>query len=146
MSKILISACLVGENVKYNGKNNFHETAKKLVDDGLAVSVCPEVLGGLSIPRVPSEIIGDNVFTENGDDVTNEFMSGAQKTLEIALKHECDLAILQSRSPSCGSKVIYDGSFSRKLIEGQGVTTKLLREHGIRVVTLEEYIETLTNN
>ncbi len=137
----LISACLIGENCKYDGKNNFHEVAKDLFDKGLVIPVCPEQLGGMSTPRIPSEIVGDKVLSKEGLDVTNEFNLGAEKTLRIALENNAKYAILQVRSPSCGSKLVYDGSFTNKVIMGQGVTTKLLEKHGIKVITIEEYIE-----
>lgn len=137
---ILISACLVGENCKYNGGNNFHEKASELLRKGLAIYVCPEELGGLPTPRDPSEIKGSNVYSINGKDVTREFIRGAEETLKIAKENNVKLAILQSRSPSCGSKVIYDGTHTGRLIEGEGVTTKLLRQNGITVVNIEEYL------
>lgn len=137
----LISACLIGENCKYDGHNNLDIIAKALFDKGLAISVCPEVLGGLGTPRVPSEIMDGKVVSKEGIDVTKAFTIGAKKTLEIALKNKVEYAILQSRSPSCGSKQIYDGTFSGELIDGMGVTTKLLRENGIKVMTIEEFIE-----
>ncbi|QMS84590.1 DUF523 domain-containing protein [Candidatus Xianfuyuplasma coldseepsis] len=137
----LISACLIGEQVKYDGNDNFHEVAKQLVDHNLAIPVCPEVLGGMTVPRIPSEIVGDSVFSKTGEDVTHFFMNGAQKTLKIAKENHVTIAILQARSPSCGSKQVYDGTFSGRLIEGQGITTSLLEQHGIRVITIEEYIK-----
>ena len=139
--KYLISACLIGENCKYDGKHNYHEIANKLYLEKLAYPVCPEELGGLPTPRVPSEINGKNVVNKEGEDVTREFIFGAEKTLQIARKLGVSIAILQARSPSCGSKQIYDGTFSNQLIDGEGVTTKLLREHGIRVITIDEYIK-----
>ena len=135
----LISACLIGENVKYDGQNNYHNIARELYEKGLAIPVCPEVFGGMSIPRIPSEIQGDKVVSKDGLDVTDFFMKGAEKTLQIALKNNINIAILQSRSPSCGSKQIYDGTFTNTLIDGQGITTKLLEENGIMVITIEEF-------
>ena len=137
----IISACLIGENCKYDGNNNFHEVAKDLFDKGLVIPVCPEQLGGMSTPRIPSEIVGNKVLSKEWLDVTNEFSLGAKKTLKIALENNVKYAILQAKSPSCGSKFIYDGTFSNKLIKGQGITTKLLEKHGIKVITVEEYIE-----
>lgn len=137
----LISACLIGEHVRYDGKNNVHEVAKQLMDHNLAIPVCPEVLGGMTIPRIPSEIVGDNVRSKTGEDVTHFFMNGAKKTLDIAKKNHVNIAILQARSPSCGSKQVYDGTFSGQLIEGQGITTSLLEQHGIHVITIDEYIK-----
>lgn len=138
--KYLISACLIGENCKYNGENNLEKIAKLLFDKGLALPVCPEQLGGLSTPREPSEIVGNQVINKKGEDVTKEFMFGAVKTLDYALKNDIRIAILQARSPSCGSNKVYDGTFSNTLIEGEGRTTTLLRRNGIKVITIEEYI------
>lgn len=137
----LISACLIGENVKYNGLHNEHKVALELYQKGLAIPVCPEVLGGMSIPRLPSEISGDKVISKEGVDVSKHFYNGALKTLEIAQKNDIKIAILQARSPSCGSSQIYDGTFSDTLIDGQGKTTELLREHGIKVITITQYIK-----
>lgn len=138
---ILISECLIGNNVKYNGKNNFNEIAKKLFDEGQAVIACPEVLGGLPIPRTPAEIKGGKVISLDGVDVTDNYSEGAQKTLEIAQKYNVEFAILQERSPSCGVHKIYDGTFSNTLISGMGKTTELLEKHGIKVITIEEYMK-----
>ena len=138
--KYLISGCLIGENCKYNGGNNLENIAKALFDKGLALSVCPEQLGGLSTPRIPAERIGDKVISENGIDVTKEYNKGAQKTLKVALENNIKIAILQARSPSCGSKQIYDGTFSGTLIDGEGKTAQLLKANGIKVITIDEYI------
>ncbi len=139
--KYLMSACLIGENCKYDGGNNLHQVAKKLYDEGLVIPVCPEELGGLPTPRIPAEIVGNQVINQKGQNVTKEFQTGAIKTLEIAKKHNITVAILQSRSPSCGSKQIYDGSHTDSLVPGEGTTTKLLREHGIKVITIKDYIK-----
>ena len=101
---------------------------------GFLLSACPEVLGGLTTPRPAAEIqINGRVQTNQGADVTQAFIKGAEKTLALALKHQIKIVILTERSPSCGSSNIYDGSFSRTMIDGQGVTTKLLRDNGIAV-------------
>jgi uncharacterized protein YbbK (DUF523 family) len=142
----LISACLIGENVTYDGSNNYHSVAKELYDKGRVIPVCPEVFGGLPTPRVPAEIVGDNVITKHGVDVTKYFQRGALKTLQIAKENHVTLAILQARSPSCGSKQVYDGTFSGQLIEGEGTTTKRLREHGITVITIDEFVENYYGN
>jgi uncharacterized protein YbbK (DUF523 family) len=139
MSKILISACLCGENCKYNSGNNYNECAKKLVDSNKAIMVCPEVDGGLPTPRVPAEIQNGAVINKDLIDVTKEYEKGAKAALKTALENKVELAILQARSPSCGSSKIYDGTFSGTLIDGQGVTTKLLRENGIKVITIDQY-------
>jgi len=136
----LISACLVGVNCKYNGTTNLDEDLLRLFMEGQAIAICPEVLGNLSIPRDPCEIIKADdgsikVVTTSGKDVTSNFTAGARKTLDICKSAEIDKAILQSRSPSCGYGRIYDGTFSGKLIEGNGLTAQLLSEHGIKIYT-----------
>lgn len=131
--KILVSACLLGENCKYSGGNNYCEKVAKLADKFEIVPVCPECFGGLKTPRTPSEIVDGKVMTKDGIDVTREFEDGAEKTLYIA--NECNVcyAILKERSPSCGFKQIYDGTFSGTLTYGNGVTADLLYNNGIRI-------------
>ncbi len=140
MVKILVSACLLGENCKYNGKNNI--TSLKLVDYEV-FKFCPEVSGGLSIPRVPCEIKDDKVFSKSDIDCTKEFYLGAKKCLDLCLKENIKIAILKEKSPSCGVNFIYDGTFSNCLITGVGVTTKLLKENGIKVFSEDEWRETI---
>ena len=142
MEKILISACLVGDNVKYDGKNNKSDKIERLLEKYELVPFCPEVEGGLSIPRKPSERVKDRVKMEGGRDVTHQFESGAEKALNICLYVGIKIAILKENSPSCGSQNIYDGSFSHKLIPGEGVTTELLKKKGITVLN-ENEIDTL---
>ena len=134
----MVSACLIGENCKYNGKNNLNEKVLDYVKGHEVISVCPEVMGGLPTPRVPAEIVNGTVTTKDGRNVDMEFRAGAKLALEIAKKKQVDLVILQSRSPSCGPKQIYDGSFSGKKIEGQGVFAKLLMENGFSIIDVEE--------
>ena len=148
---ILVSGCLLGENCKYNGGNNYEPEVAERFKSGEVVSVCPESFGELPIPRPPAEIKGGDgadvwtgqakVVTEVGKEVTAQFIKGAQKTLELAQKHNCKLAVLKARSPSCGSQQIYDGSFSGQIKPGTGVTTALLVEQGIRVINEEETAE-----
>ena len=136
--KILVSACLVGKNCKYNGGNNLNQSVLDFIEGHKVIGVCPEQLGGLSTPRLPAEIVDGVVTNKEGISVDNEFRKGAQAALTIALDNKVDLAILQSRSPSCGVKEIYDGSFSGRKIEGQGVFAKLLAKHGIKVLDAED--------
>lgn len=136
----LVSSCLAGINCRYDGKNNLNKKVADLVKAGKAIPVCPEVLGGLPTPRDPSEIIVDEegnkrVVTAKGKDLTAEFKLGAEKTLQIAKILEAKKAILQQRSPSCGSGKIYDGTFSGNLISGRGLTAELLIAEGIEVLT-----------
>lgn len=132
--KLLVSACLLGENCKYNGGNNYDPVAASLRDRFELVPVCPERLGGLPTPRAPSERVGEKVLDREGADVTDAFRLGAEKALAIAKAHGVRRAVLQERSPSCGCGTIYDGSFSGKLIPGMGVTAQLLAENGIQVL------------
>ncbi len=136
--KILVSACLMGENCKYNGGNNENFNIKELLCGFDTVSVCPEVMGGLETPRSPSERLGDKVINREGKDVTENFKSGARKALDIALKNKCRLAVLKARSPSCSPDCIYDGSFSGKVVSGRGVTAELLIKNGIEVYSEED--------
>ena len=138
--KVLISACLAGINCKFNGENN-------LLDSGVLdeiskkyhlLFICPEVFGGLSMPREPAEIKDGLVVTKTAKDVSENFKFGAEICLKIAKLNGCKKAILKARSPSCGSGQIYDGSFSKKLIFGDGVAAKLLKENGILVFSEDE--------
>ncbi len=142
---VLISACLMGLNCKYNGGNNYHEKAVELVQKGEAIPICPEQLGGLCTPRHPAEIrILDNekyVINQEGEDVTDAFERGAEEVLKLAKELHITKAILKSKSPSCGKGKIYDGSFTGNLVEGNGVTAELLIKNGIEVQTLEEWLQ-----
>ena len=144
MEKILVSKCLAGFNCRYDGGNNLVPEIKQLFDSGLSVSVCPEQLGGLPTPRIPSERIGGRVVNREGADVTAEFTAGAEAALQIALELGCRTAILKSRSPSCGKGCIYNGKFTGERVPGNGVTADLLLQHGIEVLTEEEYLTRLT--
>lgn len=139
MKKIMVSACLLGDNCKYNGGNNYNEKIGNYLEDKEYVKVCPECLGGLSTPRSPSERINDKVINKDGLDVTEEFSLGARKTLEIANKENIEVAILKSNSPSCGYGSIYDGTFSNTLKKGNGVTTDLLLEKDIKVISSDKF-------
>ncbi|MDO4623650.1 MAG: DUF523 domain-containing protein [Eubacteriales bacterium] len=141
--KIMISACLLGENCKYNGGNNRQEQAAAFVQPHEVIKICPEVMGGLGIPRVPSEIGSDGiVYSKDGRNVDREFRLGAEKSLAIALREKPDLCILKSKSPSCGVHKRYDGTFTGTLTEAPGITAELLMRHGFRCIEpeqLEEY-------
>ena len=136
--KIMISACLAGENCKYNGGNNRNEKVLQLMAENEVITVCPEQMGGLPTPRVPSEIKEGLVTARDGRIVDAEFRAGAAKCLEIAGREQPDLIVLQSRSPSCGVKQRYDGTFSGTLVDGAGVTAQLLMENGFRCVDVED--------
>jgi len=153
MEKMLVSACLVGERVRYNGivKNFESQILKSWNRRGWVVAICPEVAGGLPVPRPRSEIAGSGgnqvlnghqkVIDIKGQDVTKYFLDGAQKALELASLLGIRFAILKEGSPSCGSNYIYDGSFSGIKKPGKGVTAALLEENGIRVFSENEILE-----
>lgn len=128
-----VSACLCGFPCRYDGKSKPDEKIKALYEEGRALPVCPEKLGGLTTPRTPCEIINGRVISSDGEDRTNEYLSGSQRVLELCKKHGIKKAILKQNSPSCGSTHIYDGTFSGTLIEGEGCLTALLRKNGIEV-------------
>jgi uncharacterized protein YbbK (DUF523 family) len=130
---ILVSACLLGEDCRYDGKSNYNEEIFKLSLKHNLIPVCPEQIGGLPTPRVPAEIKLDRVINKNGEDVTNEFICGANKTLEIAKAFDCKYAILKSISPSCGVFKIYSGNFDKVLVDGNGVTGDILIKNNIIV-------------
>ena len=136
--KIMVSGCLLGENCKYNGGNNYSKKVAEYIKGHEVISVCPECMGGLPTPRIPAEIVDGVVTNREGQVVDEEFRRGAKIALEIARKEQIDVAILQSRSPSCGSKQIYDGSFSGVKVDGQGVFAKLLKEHGFHMIHVED--------
>ena len=139
--KVMVSACLLGENCKYNGGNNLSEKVMKFIEGHEVISVCPEVMGGLPTPRTPSEIVNGVVTMADGRNVDVEFRKGAQIGFDLAKANNVDLVILQSRSPSCGVKQIYDGTFSGSKIDGQGVFARLLTENGFRIVDVEDLDE-----
>ena len=132
--KIMVSACLIGENCKYNGKNNKNEKVLALLEGNEVIPICPEVMGGLPTPRVPAEVVRDVVTTRHGRVVDQEFRRGARLSLAIAQREKPDLIILQSRSPSCGARQRYDGTFTGTLIDRPGVTAELLIENGFQPV------------
>ena len=136
--KIMVSACLAGENCKYNGGNNRNEKVLQLMAEHEVIAVCPEQMGSLPTPRVPSEIKDGVVTAKDGRIVDKEFCAGAAKCLEIAIREQPDLIVLQSRSPSCGVKQRYDGTFTGTLVDGPGVTAQLLIENGFRCVDVED--------
>ncbi len=141
--KIMVSACLLGQNCKYNGGNNLNEKVMRLLRSHEVIPVCPEIAGGLPVPRTPCEIVNGEILSAKGESKDREFRKGAAECLGIAKEKDIDLAILQSRSPSCGVKQVYDGSFSGKLIDGMGVFASMLKENGFRVIDAEDLPETL---
>jgi uncharacterized protein YbbK (DUF523 family) len=135
----LCSACLLGINCRYDGGNNKNDKLIKLAKNEIFIPVCPEQLGGLSTPRPPAEQVGNSVLTNTGHNITEAFQKGADETLKIAQLYGIKEAILKQRSPSCGCGQIYDGTFSTKVIQGDGVTVKLLKKNGISIVSEEDF-------
>lgn len=142
MEKILVSSCMLGNNCKYNGGNNYNILVEELKKKYEIISICPEVMGGLSIPRVPSECLNGSVINKDGVDVTRYFMSGSKKVLNIVRNENIKIAVLKDGSPSCGSTYIYDGTFSGNRISGMGMTAKLLKLFGVKIYN-ENNIEEL---
>ena len=138
MENLLISSCLLGNNVKYNGKNNYIKEVELLKNKYNLIVVCPEVMGGLPIPRIPSEILNDKVINKEGIDVTSNFIKGKDEAIKLVKKYNIKKALLKEGSPSCGSKYIYDGTFSGNKIEGLGITTKALKELGLDIYNEKE--------
>ncbi len=138
MGKIAVSACLLGENCKYSGGNNRNEKVLEFVKDKEVIPVCPEVAGGLPTPRVPVELVDGVAINRDGINVDKEFRLGVELILEKLSGEDIDLVILQPRSPSCGSKQVYDGTFTGTLIPGQGMFAKALKENGYKVVEPDE--------
>lgn len=139
--KIAVSACLLGANTKYNGGNNYSLKLEKNLKDHEVISLCPEVMGGLPIPRDPAEIVDGKVLTKEGRSVDKEFREGAEIALDLIKENGAELVILQARSPSCGVGQIYDGSFSGRLVDGDGIFVKLLKKEGIRVINIDEFLK-----
>jgi len=135
---IIVSACLAGLHCRYDGSAKPCTAAIRLVAEGQAIPVCPEQLGGLSTPRLPAEQIGDKVIRKDGVDVTDAVNRGAREALEIGRLVGAKTAILKARSPSCGCGKIYDGSFTGRLVDGNGVLARLCKKEGIEIQTEEE--------
>ena len=135
----LVSACLAGEKCRMDGKDKLVTEIQQLVENGESIPVCPEVLGGLPTPRSPSERRGDRIVNAAGEDVTEQFRRGAEKALRICKENGCTMAILKSKSPSCGCGVIHNGQFDGGLIEGNGVFAQMLLDAGIKVMTEKDF-------
>ncbi len=135
---ILVSKCLTGENCRYKGDNCKNEKILELAKKHTLISVCPEVMGGLPTPRDPGERVGDKVISSKGKDITAEYTAGALAALELAKKEGAELCIFKAKSPSCGSGIIYDGTFTGKLIPGDGVAAELFKANGFKVITEQD--------
>lgn len=134
----LCSACLLGIKCRYDNKSKEDKKVLALAKKEFLIPVCPEQLGGLTTPREPSEQKGERVFSRSGKDITENFRKGAEEVLRLAKIFGVKEAIFKQKSPSCGCGQIYDGTFSGKLVEGDGVTTELLKKNGIKVITEED--------
>jgi len=152
MQKILVSRCLLGHRVRYDGgASGPFDQLQQWLDDGRVVPLCPEVAGGLPTPRAAAEIPGGqggevldghaSVITTEGDDVSAEFLSGAYQALDLVQKHGIRIAVLKANSPSCGNLLTYDGTFSGVKVSGEGVTAALLRRQGVQVFSELELVE-----
>ena len=139
--KILVSACLLGINSRYCGGGCLNEDVASLAENHSLIPVCPEQLRGMPTPREPDEIRDGRVYEKNGKDNTDIFQKGADETLRLVMLLKADMAILKQNSPSCGSSMIYDGTFSGKKIPGSGITAALLIKSGIRVISEDEIVE-----
>ncbi|MCI8308848.1 MAG: DUF523 domain-containing protein [Clostridia bacterium] len=135
--RILVSACLLGVNCKYNGGNNYSNEIDEFLKDYEVIPICPEIMGGLPTPRIASERVDDKVLTKEGKDVTEQFVKGANECLFLAKKYDVKKALLKLRSPSCGYEQIYDGTFSHTIINGNGITAELLKQNGIEILTIK---------
>ena len=140
---LLVSACLLGIPCRYDGKQKSYPELQALQSRYTFIPVCPEQLGGLATPRTPAERQGSQVMTADGTDVTARYTAGAEAVLQLAKTLGCKKALLKERSPSCGSKEIYDGTFSRSLVPGMGITSQLLRENGLEVFGESQWEELL---
>lgn len=144
--KVLVSACLLGVNCKYEGGNNENNQVLKYLEDKEVIPICPEIMGGLPTPRDPSERVGNKVFSNKGIDVTENFKRGAEETLKLAKKLNVTKAILKARSPSCGYQKIYDGTFKHQQIDGYGITAELLKDNNFTILTEEEIAKIYNEN
>ena len=136
--KILVSACLLGENCKYNGGNNYNAAIAEFVQDKETLAICPEMMAGMGCPRTPIEIVDGVLMDRNGNNVDVEMREAIEKAMEIIRKEDIQCAVLQSRSPTCGVNQIYDGSFSSRLINGSGLFAQTLKDAGYQVVDAED--------
>lgn len=134
--KILVSSCLLGLNCRYDGGNNYSKEVEEFLKNYEVIPICPEIMGGLPTPRTPSERQADRVINKEWKDVTEQYEKGARECLFLAQKYDVKKALLKLRSPSCGSKEIYDGTFSHTIIEGDGVTAELFKKNGIEVISI----------
>lgn len=136
--KVLVSACILGENCKYNGKSNRNQRAIDYLKDKETIPICPEILAGMKTPRPCAEIVNGIVMDENGNNVHSEYVHAVEKALNQMKDEDIDLVILQSRSPTCGVNQVYDGSFRGTLTTGMGLFAKALKQKGYQVIDVED--------
>ena len=141
--RILVSACLLGENCKYNGGNNYNPAVAEFVKDKEVLPICPEMMAGMGCPRIPIEIVDGVLMDRDGNNVDAAMRKAVEQAMEMIREEDIQCAVLQSRSPTCGVNQIYDGSFTGKLIEGSGVLAQALKLTGYRVVDAEDIKNTL---
>ena len=135
---ILVSACLLGENCKYNGGNNYSERIERMLEEEEILPVCPEFLAGLGVPRAPMELVDGVPYNVNGECLKEKLDKAIDEIKRLAIDNDVSMAILKSRSPTCGVKEIYDGSFSHTLIPGMGLLARALSDMGIKVIDCED--------
>ncbi|MBP5444903.1 MAG: DUF523 domain-containing protein [Acholeplasmatales bacterium] len=138
---IAVSKCLCGYNCKYNGENNLRDYLKKLEDNNEVLLICPEVFGGLPIPRIPFELKNGRAINKDGVDVTDKVIDGCNKALKLIKENNITKVILKENSPTCGVNYIYDGTFTHTKIKGCGLLTKMLKDENIKVYSDEEFYE-----
>ena len=136
--KILVSACLLGENCKYNGGNNYNTAVAEFVKGKEVLTICPEIMAGMGCPRTPIEIVDSVLMDRDGNNVDAAMREAVAKAMKLIRKEDIQCAVLQSRSPTCGVNQVYDGSFSGKLIEGSGVLAQALKAAGYQVIDAED--------
>ena len=139
-SKILVSACLLGENCKYNGGNNFAPAVAEFLKGREVLTICPEMMAGMGCPRTPIEIVDGVLMDRDGNNVDEAMRKAVAQVMEVIRKEDIQCAILQSRSPTCGVNQVYDGTFSGKLISGSGIFAKALKDAGYQVLDAEDFI------
>ena len=138
--KLLISACLLGENCKYNGGNNFAPAVVEFLKGREVLTICPEMMAGMGCPRTPIEIVDGVLMDRDGNNVDEAMRNAMEQAMEVIRKENIQCAILQSRSPTCGVNQVYDGTFSGKLISGSGIFAQALKEAGFQVLDAEDFI------
>ena len=136
--RILVSACLLGENCKYNGGNNYNPAVAEFVKDKEVLPICPEMMAGMGCPRIPIEIVDGVLMDRDGNNVDAAMRKAVEQAMEMIREEDIQCAVLQSRSPTCGVNQIYDGSFSGKLIDGSGVLAQALKVAGYQVIDAED--------